>query len=120
MRSLKINMTLEEFNKSLEEWRAYCNSNFHSQKPGFYMDCEAYRRIVSMGPQALPFIREAYSKEPPRGSKDAYSMKDWLELAIMEITPKFRMNNKMRPRPEKREKYTRKWLEKNGGEMFII
>lgn len=59
-----MTQTLEErFQDALERWNKHFRSNpFHSF-PQPYLDSDAYREIVSMGPKVLPLIREAYANE---------------------------------------------------------
>ena len=56
--------TLEErFQDALGRWKGHCrNNSLHSSaKP--YLDCDAYREIVSMGVSSLPLIRDQLHQE---------------------------------------------------------
>ncbi|MEK6873253.1 MAG: hypothetical protein AABW91_00230 [Nanoarchaeota archaeon] len=56
--------TLEErFQDALGRWKEHFRKNpFHSL-PKPYLDCDAYRDIVSIGAGSLPFIREQLNQE---------------------------------------------------------
>jgi hypothetical protein len=57
-------MGLEDiFQQSAEEWTKHCRKNSHHSDIESYLDCDAYRKIVSSGPQILPLIRNQLSKE---------------------------------------------------------
>jgi hypothetical protein len=54
----------ENFNSAYQDWRRHIrdNASHHSfSKP--YLDCDAFRKIVSLGRSAFPFIRDVYAKE---------------------------------------------------------
>ncbi|MEK6917734.1 MAG: hypothetical protein AABW51_02190 [Nanoarchaeota archaeon] len=63
-------MALEDkFNQAVSEWREHCkNNSFHSVISP-YLDCEAYRNIIAMGPAILPLIRDQLKKEIEIGAK---------------------------------------------------
>ncbi len=51
-------MSLEhKFHQTVKEWREHCR-NTPSSLSHSYLDCDAYRRIVAMGAQVLPLIRD--------------------------------------------------------------
>lgn len=52
--------------------------------PQPYLDCDAYRRLVAMGPKVLPLIREEYAKPQEIGDPGMH----WC-YALKEIIPDF-------------------------------
>ena len=57
-------MSLEDkFHQAVEEWRKHCRKNSIYSMPQAYLDCDAYRRIVAMGQQVIPLIREQLHSE---------------------------------------------------------
>jgi len=57
-------MLLEEnFHQAVEEWREHCGRNGMHSLPEPYLDCDAYRRIIAMGQQVLPLIRNQLNSE---------------------------------------------------------
>ena len=74
----------EEFDQALGEWKDHCKRNSFYSMPQPYIDCDAYRRIVAMGPEVLPLIREEYSRPQEIGDPGIY----WC-FALKEIVPEF-------------------------------
>jgi len=57
-------MSLEDtFHQAVDAWKEHCRTNSTHSFSGPYLDCDAYRRIVLMGPQVLPLIREQLHDE---------------------------------------------------------
>lgn len=78
-------MSLEDnFHQAVEEWRVHCRKNSIHSMPQPYLDCNAYRQIVSMGPNVLPLIRKEYAKPQEVGDPGML----WC-YAIKEIAPDF-------------------------------
>lgn len=64
----------QEFDKAVVDWINHCR-NFDvqiSSSSESVRDCDAYRRIVSMGKKTLPFIRQLYDVEPTSVHFDSY------------------------------------------------
>jgi hypothetical protein len=81
-------MSLEDnFNQTLTEWKQHCKKNAYHSMARPYLDCKAYKRIVSMGPAILPLIKKEYSK--PQGLGDPGML--WC-YAIKEIIPEFKLS----------------------------
>ena len=53
----------DRFNQATSEWKKHCHDNGHFSMRGPYLDCDAYRKIVSMGKQILPLIRKQLNHE---------------------------------------------------------
>ena len=71
----------DNFHQAVEEWREHC-SKTSDPMPQPYLDCDAYRRIVDMGPEVLPLIREEYAKPQEIGDPGMH----WC-YALKEIIP---------------------------------
>jgi hypothetical protein len=52
-----------EFEAYVDEWREHCKQFMFNSGSKDRTDCDAYRRIVGMGEQILPFIREKYADD---------------------------------------------------------
>jgi hypothetical protein len=107
----------EEFSEALEDWRKHCINVFKGASHGLYLNCEAYRKIISMRLSVLPLIRKAYDTGPPLksqiNSSEQYSLKDIFEVVIIELANSFKMPKRWRMKPASREKYTKTWLDEN-------
>ena len=80
-------MSLEDnFHQAVEEWREHCKRNTPHSNAHFYLDCDAFRRIVCMGEGVLPLIREEYSKPQQIGDPGIF----WC-YAIKDIIPDFEL-----------------------------
>lgn len=55
----------KQFNALLEEWKEYCISPdvAYSSDPYKGIDCEAYKKLVALGPRTLPLIRKLYDSD---------------------------------------------------------
>ncbi len=59
-------MALEDlFAQTVEEWKTHCYNKSFSSNTNDYLNCDAYRSIVLMGPLILPLIYQELKKEPP-------------------------------------------------------
>lgn len=108
LRILKIKMTeqgLEEkFESALERWREHCRRNSDHSDAQSYLDSDAYREIVSMGVEVLPFIREAYANE----SEDVGEPGRLWAYVIHEI-----VGDDFRSDVKGVKQFTLKWLDEN-------
>ena len=77
----------DTFNREYDAWRDHCRSNTHHSFAGPYINCEPFRRIIGLGPSALPFIRNAYATEQGNLG-DPYIL--W-PFAIRQIIPEFKL-----------------------------
>ncbi len=73
-------MSLEyNFHQAVKEWKDHSKINSIHSMSQPYLDCDAYRRIVNMGPRILPLIREEYAKSQEIGDPGicwCYVLKD--------------------------------------------
>jgi len=107
------NKQLEDrFNTALEKWSEHCKRNSHFSFDWPYLDCDAYREIVSMGSEILPLIRENYANEKGEcGEPGAL----WVH-AIREIIGKdfeIRISDNDIGNIKKLKQSTLNWLDKN-------
>ncbi|GEM_PF-6233791 len=79
-------MALEDlFAQKAEEWKTHCYNNSYHSNPHFYLDCDAYRSIITLGPQALPLIKEQLQKEVALDQK-YHQERDRLKLKVLGTT----------------------------------
>jgi len=63
-------MELEDyFHQAVEEWIEHCGRNSHHSFASPYLDCDAYRKIISLGPEVLPLIRNQLNDEHEKDLK---------------------------------------------------
>ncbi len=111
-------MSLEDsFNKALGEWIVHCKSHevqfSSSVQP--VRDCDAYKKIVSMGKDALPFIRKTYDMDSEHNFALEIVKSQGLVQAVREIVgAEFKIPEEMRGVIDSMENYTKAWLDKNG------
>jgi len=77
-------MTVElerRFNDALERWKKHCRDNAHFSFAEKYLDSDAYREIVKMGPEVLPLIQQTYASE----SEEIGNPRQFWAYAIHEI-----------------------------------
>ncbi|MEN9625679.1 MAG: hypothetical protein RL557_7 [archaeon] len=57
--------TLEDrFNEAAGEWMEHCRKNAHQSIASFFFsDCDAYKKMVSLGTEVLPLVRDQLQKE---------------------------------------------------------
>ncbi|MFA5856748.1 MAG: hypothetical protein WC867_05290 [Candidatus Pacearchaeota archaeon] len=53
----------DRFNRAIERWKEHCYNKSHVSDPKIVLNCEAFEEIVSMGRDALPFIRDYYTNQ---------------------------------------------------------
>jgi len=95
----------EDFYQALGEWKEHCRKNSHHSNYQFMLDCDAYRRIVAMGPVVLPLIKKEYEKFQD-------SMYLPFAFALGEIIPEFRLPESRRGLGEIQRDII-KWLDEN-------
>ena len=82
-------MSLEErFYEAVDAWSRHCKENAIHSAIAPYLDCDAYRKIISMGEKVLPLIRNELLK-PQRRINDPGVC--WY-YAIKEIVPEFNLH----------------------------
>jgi hypothetical protein len=102
----------QKFKENLEGWREHCHKNILSSccNPDDYINCDAFRNIVSMGKDVLPLIRKAYDTEL-NYEQDIDSLRYDLHYAVLEIVKgKLEFPNTVEDL-EQMSEYTIKWLD---------
>ena len=96
----------DKFNEAVKEWKEHCKKNPFYSSPQPYMDCDAYRKIVAMGPEVLHLIRKEYASE----GIDNMPGNLWGGI-IHEIIPEFHITESNTA--EEHKKKVLNWLDKN-------
>jgi hypothetical protein len=106
------------FHQAVEEWIEHCrNPNVQlSSCAEPVRNCDAYRKIISMGYEALPLIRQVYDRD----SKDNFELSivqgHGLVSIVREIVgDDFSIPEEIRGRIPAMEDYTKRWLDENMG-----
>jgi hypothetical protein len=55
--------TRAKFESTLNEWAEHLANVAHMSNPNCYLNCDAFRKLVGMGPKILPLIREVYEPD---------------------------------------------------------
>ena len=104
------------FHETIEEWITHCRTAevlfSSSSKP--VRDCEAYRTIVAMGSEALPFIRQVYDRD--RSKDDALGivqLQGLVDLVSEIVGDDFQIPEEIQGNMPEIEEYTKRWLDKN-------
>lgn len=110
-------MSLEDkFHQAVEEWIDHCR-NPNVQLSSSYepvKNCDAYRKIVSMGYEVLPLIRQVYDRENSDDLALSIVQGHGLVSVVKEIVgDDFSIPEKIRGRISAMEDYTKRWLDEN-------
>lgn len=100
------------FEQALQEWIQHCNTSkvCLSSSTVPISDCDAYRRIVSMGRDALPFIRQVYDQKPEHLGLQIVQQPGLVRL-VQEIVQEFSVPKEMLGRVSEIRQYTKTWLD---------
>ena len=112
-------MSEVNFHQAVEEWIEHCR-NPHVQLSSSsepVWDCDSYRKIVSMGYEALPLIRQVYDRENPADDLALLIVQGHgLVSVVREIVgDDFSIPEEIRGRISAMEDYTKRWLDENMG-----
>ena len=113
---------IERFNHLMGKWIEYCcNTRVQmSQTARAVWNCRPYHGIVRLGPAVLPLVKQAYESDvasyattPDRTAAIAYDVirTFGLEAVVSKLTDGFSVPDSMRQDADKREAYTRGWLD---------
>jgi|GEM_PF-3305984 len=108
-----MKMEREEFNKAIEEWKGHCEKTINSSNPNDYLNCDAYRKIVSMGREVLPLVRSVYDSN---SSSDfgLDCVKNYLTFVVRKIVGgDFKVPDGIYLGMRELEDYTKRWLDEN-------
>jgi hypothetical protein len=109
-------MSKADFDKALKEWIAHCRQpevQFSSIAEDV-RDVAASRKIISMGYEALPFVRQAYDMDSSDNFALAIVQGHGLVGVVRAIVgDDFSIPQEIRGNIPKIESYTRAWLDQN-------
>ena len=97
----------EEFDKARTEWKRHIHRVSYSSNPGDYVNCEPFRRIVSLGPKILPYIRKDL-EEPMKIGKAGFF---WLHAIHDLFGDKFSIPEEIRGKTKELIEYTINWID---------
>ncbi len=103
----------KEFYKNLNEWEKYCKTPkiMCSSNPADLQNCEAYRNLISMGKDALPYIKEVYQK---KAREESTLIFHGLPQLVIDIAgDEFKIPKNIFGKINEIKSFTIKWLEKN-------
>lgn len=110
-------MSLEkDFYQAVEEWLEYCkNTRVQFSSSGEpVINCDPYRKIVSMGYEALPLIRKVYDRDSSDNFELSIVQEHGLISAVREIVgDDFSIPEQIRGHLFAMENYTVNWLDEN-------
>ncbi len=109
-------MLLEEkFNKAINEWVEYSNKNKHMSDIKSKISEDAANKIIEMGYDALPFIRNLYNKKTDE-NKDLMGVRLFgVPYLLYEIIGRkdFQIPNEIAGQMPKIDEFTKNWLDEN-------
>lgn len=109
-------MNNNDFHQAIEEWIEHCRSPHVQLSSSFepVRNCGAYRKIVSMSYDALPFIRQVYDRECSDDFALSIVQGHGLAAIVREIVGEdYCVPEEIRGRISAIEDYTKKWLDEN-------
>ena len=100
----------EEFYSVADEWKQHCRETSYGFPGKGFLDCDAYRKIISMGPDVLPLIRDIYS-----GDEDGafFPITGWAFAVEKIVSGSFKIPENLRGKMEPLRDYTIHWLDSN-------
>ena len=114
-------MTLtKKFNIAVNQWRNHVvHGEIHIPCSAIY-ECEPCRRIVDLGVEALPLIRQLYDtkKDPSLEIIKSYGLPAIVGLIVG--PDEFQIPEEIAGRTDKTEDYTKSWLDKNMYKYVIV
>ena len=106
----------EEFNQAIEEWKTHCKKpelKYSSTRFPAVTNCDAYRKIVSMGPKIFPLIRKLYDRDSSKDSKLGKIKLFGLVSIVKEIAGSDFQIPVKGIKNEGLGQYTKEWLDEN-------
>jgi hypothetical protein len=104
-------MSLEdEFNESRVEWKNHIKRVSYSSNPNVYVNCEAYKKLVSMGSEILPYIKKDL-EEPVESSDMGRIGLFWLHAMHDLFGERFSIPEEIRYKDKELIEYTLKWID---------
>lgn len=100
----------ERFNQAIEEWRGHCHRMRFSSRPGDFIECESYIKLVELGEEVLPLIRRLYDRGSDKPGFE--SLRSHLSILVGEIVKdNFQIPEKISGEMSAIEQYTISWLD---------
>ena len=78
-----------EFYAALREWKEHIYENRFMSFPNEFINCDAFHRIVALGPPALPFIRREYENPENEDHQNMRAPGVYWTFAIKQIVPSY-------------------------------
>jgi len=116
-------MLEDTFNQAVDEWIEHCRKPEvqYSSSIQSVRDCEPYRKIVSMGSEALPLVRQLYDRDSSSNFELSIVKGHGLSGAVREIVGEdFQIPEVIRGRVTEMEQYTKSWLDSHISEYVNI
>ncbi len=101
----------DNFHQLIEEWVQHCKTPavYFGSSSADVRECEPYVKIVSMGYEALPLIRQVYDRDSSDNTGLSILQGDGLVGLVMEIVGKdFSIPKELRGNINAKENYTKK------------
>ena len=116
-------MSEVNFHQAVEEWIEHCR-NPHVQLSSSaepVRNCDSYRKIISMGYEALPLIRQVYDRDSLANFELSIVRGHGLVSVVREIVgDDFSIPEEICGRISAMEDYTKRWLDENMGKYVSI
>ena len=109
-------MLEDTFNKTIDEWIEHCKKPEIQLSSSIQLvrDCEPYRKIVSMGREALPLVRQLYDRDSSGNFELSVVQGHGLLGVVREIAgDDFQIPEEIRGKVPAMEDYTKRWLDEN-------
>jgi hypothetical protein len=109
-------MVRERFYQAVEEWISYCGKRevTLSSSPEPVRDCDAYRKILLIGHDALPLIREVYDRDSSDNLGLSIVQGHGLVMLVSAIIGEgFQIPETIRGKVSKIEDYVKSWLDEH-------
>lgn len=103
----------DEFQEAVEDWKEHCERNSFSSMTRKFLECDAYPRIVAMGPAALPLIRRVYDADTS-DDPDLAIVQLYIAYAVQGIVGKdFFFPEGVNGHASEIRGFTARWLDEN-------
>ena len=116
-------MLKNSFSHIVNEWIEHCRKpEVQLSSSGKQVrDCEAYRKIVSLGSEALPLIRRLYDLDSSYNFELSIIKGHGLLGVVREIVGEdFQIPQIIRGRVAEMENYTKEWLDNNMSKYISV
>ncbi len=113
-------MDEDNFHQLVDEWIEHCRRGINVSSPEHIRNCGAYKKIVAMGYEALPLIRQVYDKQQPKNLFGVLALsvvqgQGLVNVVYDIIGNDFFIPREIRGKTSEMKDYTKKWLDENMG-----